>query len=179
VTTHVEARRYRPEDASELTALLNTAYGQLQDRGLNFTAATQDVETTRQRVAEGVCWVVEHDGSVAASMTMSVPAPDEIRSLSKHAREPGMGWLCQVAVGPELRGRSVARTLFDVVCEWAITHGITTVGLDTAAPAEHLVTMYTRWGFAHVDDVHFPGKNYDSVVMTRGVLGQPDNEASH
>jgi len=153
VTTHVEARRYRPEDASELTALLNTAYGQLQDRGLNFTAATQDVETTRQRVAEGVCWVVEHDGCVAASMTMSVPAPDEIRSLSEHAREPGTGWLCQVAVG--------------------------TVGLDTAAPAEHLVTMYTRWGFAHVDDVHFPGKNYDSVVMTRGVLGQPDNEASH
>ena len=181
MTTHVEARRYRPEDASELTALLNTASVQLQDRGLNFTAATQDVETTRQRVAEGVCWVVEHDGSVAASMTMSVPAPapDEIRTLSEHAREPGTGWLCQVAVGPELRGRSVARTLFDVVCEWAITHGITTIGLDTAAPAEHLVTMYTRWGFAHVDDVHLPGKNYDSVVMTRGVLGQPDNEASH
>jgi GNAT superfamily N-acetyltransferase len=172
--------RYRPEDASELTALLNTAYRQLQDQGLNFTAATQDVETTRQRVAEGVCWVVEHehDGCVAASMTMSVPAPAEIRSLSEHAREPGTGWLCQVAVGPELRGRSVARTLFDVVCEWAITHGIATIGLDTAAPAEHLVTMYTRWGFAHVDDVQFAGKNYDSVVMTRGVLGQRDNEPS-
>jgi len=108
---------------------------------------------------------------VAATITMSVPPSDDIRSLSEFARRPLTGWLCQVAVGPQLRGRAVARTLFDVACEWAVGEGITTIGLDTAAPAEHLVTMYSRWGFEHVDDVHFPGKSYDSVVMTR-VLGE-------
>lgn len=146
MNTHVVARRYRPGDASELTILLNAAYRQLQDQGLNFTAATQGVETTRQRVAGGVCWVVEHDGRVAASMTMSVPPPEDIRLLSEQARQPNTGWLCQVAVAAELRGRSVARALFDVAAEWASRHGIATIGLDTAAPAEHLVTMYTRWG---------------------------------
>lgn len=170
MTPDVEPRPFRPNDAAELTALLNSAYQELQHAGLNFTAATQNVETTRQRVAEGVCWVVEHNGRVAASMTMSVPPPDDVRSLSEHAQEPATGWLCQVAVGPELRGRAVARTLFDLACAWATKHGITRIGLDTAAPATHLVAMYTRWGFEHVDNVRFPGKRYDSVVMTRDVM---------
>lgn len=172
VTTDVEPRRYRSEDAVELTALLNGAYRGLQEMGLNFTAATQDVETTRQRVAEGVCWVVEHDGRVSATMTMSVPPPEDIRSLSEHAHQSDTGWLCQVAVGPELRGRAVAKTLFDVACAWATSHDITRIGLDTAAPAAHLVAMYTRWGFKHVEDVHFPGKSYDSAVMTRNLPSQ-------
>ena len=172
MTADVEPRRYRSEDAVGLTALLNGAYRKLRDTGLNFTAATQDVETTRQRVAEGVCWVVEHDGRVSATMTMSVPPPEDIRSLSEHAQQSNTGWLCQVAVGPELRGRAVAKTLFDVACTWAISHGITRIGLDTAAPAEHLVAMYTRWGFEHVDDVHLPGKSYDSAVMIRDLPSQ-------
>ncbi|WIE80210.1 GNAT family N-acetyltransferase [Curtobacterium sp. MCSS17_016] len=167
MTDDVEPRRYRSEDAGEVTTLLNRAYRELQEAGLNFTAATQDIATTRRRVAEGVCWVVEHQGRVSATMTMSVPPPDDIRSLSEHAQQSDTGWLCQVAVGPELRGRAVAKTLFDAACAWAISHGITRIGLDTAASAEHLIAMYTRWGFAHVDDIHFPGKNYDSAVMTR------------
>lgn len=163
----VVTRRYRAADAIDLTSLLNDAYGELQDRGLNFTAATQDVETTRQRVSEGACWVVEHEGRVAATMTMSVPPPEDIQTLCRYANQPHTGWLCQVAVGRELRGRAVAKVLFGVACEWAGSEGITTVGLDTAEPAEHLATMYAQWGFKHVDDVHFPGKTYDSVVMTK------------
>jgi GNAT superfamily N-acetyltransferase len=172
VTTDLEPRRYRSDDAVDLTALLNGAYRQLQEAGLNFTAATQGVETTRQRVAGGVCWVVEHDGRVSATMTMSVPPPEDIRTLSEHARQPETGWLCQVAVGPELRGRAVAKTLFDVARVWAKKKGIRRIGLDTAAPAEHLVTMYQRWGFEHVDDVQFPGKRYDSAVMTLDLTKQ-------
>lgn len=172
MTTDLEPRPYRSEDAVELTALLNEAYRELQDTGLNFTAATQDVETTRQRVAEGVCWVVEHNGRVSATMTMSVPPPEDIRALSVHAQQSDTGWLCQVAVGPGLRGRAVAKTLFDVARAWAISHGITRIGLDTAAPAEHLVAMYTRWGFRRVDDVQFAGKNYNSAVMTQNLPSQ-------
>ncbi|MFL0359387.1 GNAT family N-acetyltransferase [Curtobacterium flaccumfaciens] len=172
MTIDFEPRRYRPDDAVELTTLLNEAYRELQGAGLNFTAATQGVETTRRRVAEGVCWVVEHEGRVAATMTMSVPPPEDIRSLSEHARQPNTGWLCQVAVGPELRGRAVAKTLFDVARAWAKSEGITRIGLDTAAPAQHLVTMYGTWGFENVDDAHFPGKSYDNAVMTQDLSRQ-------
>jgi GNAT superfamily N-acetyltransferase len=172
MTTDLERRLYRSDDAVELTALLNEAYRKLRDTGLNFTAATQDVETTRERVAGGVCWVIEHDGRVTATMTMSVPPPDDIRSLSSHARQSDTGWVCQEAFGPELRGRAVEKRLLEVARGWAIGHGITRIGLDTAAPAEHLVMMYGRWGFERVDDVHFPEKNYESVVMTQDLSGQ-------
>lgn len=160
-------RRYRDADAVSLTSLLNSAYRELQDQGLNFTAATQDVETTRRRVAEGACWVIEQDGRVAATMTMSFPPSEDIRALCHYARQPHMGWLCQVAVAPELRGRAAAKVLFDVACIRAISEGITSVGLDTAAPAKHLAAMYSRWGFKHVDDVQFAGKTYGSVVMIK------------
>ena len=166
----VDPRPYRPNDAAALTGLLNRAYRELHDSGLNFTAATQDVDTTRGRIAEGACWVVEHEGSVSATMTMSVPPPQDIQLLSDHARSPRTGWLCQVAVGPELRGRSVSQVLFETAMSWAVDEGVETIGLDTAAPATHLRTLYARWGFDEVDAVQFPGKNYASIVMTRGIF---------
>ena len=166
---NVDPRPYRPDDAAAVTGLLNRAYRELHESGLNFTAATQDVDTTRRRVAEGACWVVEHEGTVSATMTMSVPPPQDIHLLSEHARRPRTGWLGQVAVGPELRGRSVSLVLFETAMSWAVGEGVETIGLDTAAPATHLRTLYARWGFDEVDAVQFPGKSYASIVMTRGV----------
>ncbi|WP_134196112.1 class I SAM-dependent methyltransferase [Curtobacterium sp. PhB25] len=89
-------------------------------------------------------WINEYAPEVIATEASRYPSIDALRS-----------------------GLSVAKALFDVAAEWAGRHGISTIGLDTAAPAAHLVTMYTRWGFAHVDNVRFPGKSYSSVVMTR------------
>jgi hypothetical protein len=40
VVVELVPRRFAPEDAEALTVLLNSAYRDLQDRGLNFTAAT-------------------------------------------------------------------------------------------------------------------------------------------
>jgi N-acetylglutamate synthase-like GNAT family acetyltransferase len=166
----VTPRRYRAADAAELTTLLNTAYRELEDLGMNFTAATQNVETIRRRVSEGASWVIEHNGQIAATLTMSAPPSDDIAALSDYAQQPQTGWLCQVAVDPEFRGRAAAKILFDVSCGWATGENITTVGLDTAVTAEHLAAMCSRWGFAPVDTVQFPGKTYASVVMTKHLL---------
>ena len=144
---------------------MNSAYRDPQGRGLNFTAATQDVETTRARVAGGACWVIEHEGVIAATLTMSVPPPNDIQALTAAARKPATGWIGQIAVGPKLRGSGVARALFDAACEWARASGVTSVGLDAAVPAEHLAVMYARWGFSPVEVIRFEGKTYDSVVM--------------
>ncbi len=45
--------------------------------------------------------------------------------------------------------------------------GASSIGVDTAHPATHLVQLYRSWGFAEVDSIHWPGKTYDSVVMLR------------
>lgn len=165
----LQPRRFAAEDAEALTRLLNSAYQDLQDRGLNFTAATQGVQTTLERVSEGACWVIEHEGHIAATLTMSVPPPEDVQALTETARVLGRAWIGQIAVGSELRGRNVARLLFDVACDWARGNDIASVGLDTAVPAEHLAAMYERWGFQRADVVRFAGKTYDSVVMIKDI----------
>jgi GNAT superfamily N-acetyltransferase len=167
MTTELSPRKYVPEDAVALTALLNDAYREWSDRGLNFTAATQDVETTRARTSEGACWVIENNGELAATLTMSFPPPDDVQQLTSVARVRGRAWIGQIAVRDSLRGKNVARKLYDVACEWASQNRVTSVGLDTAAPAEHLVSMYERWGFQREGIVHFQGKTYDSLVMVQ------------
>jgi len=140
---------------------------------MNFTAAHQDVATTRARVADGACWVIEHAGELAATMTMSVPPPQDVQQLTAAARVPDLGWIGQVAVRSSLRGRNVARQLFGTACEWATARGVSSVGLDTALPAAHLATMYERWGFEREGQVRFAGKTYDSVVMVRRLPLEP------
>lgn len=167
MTPELAPRRYVPADAVALTALLNDAYREWGDLGLNFTAATQDVETTRARTSDGACWVVEHDGELAATLTMSFPPPSDVQELTGVARVTGRAWIGQIAVRESLRGRGVARTLYERACEWAAQNGVTSVGLDTAVPATHLVSMYERWGFQPEGFVRFPGKTYDSQVMVQ------------
>lgn len=165
MTSTLSPRPYTDADAEQLTALLHSAYAELAGMGLNFTAVNQSIETTRERVASGRCWVIESKGTVAASITMAYPPTADIRGLTPEARVDGRAWIGQVAVDPSLRGNNVARLLFDHACAWAVEQGATSVGLDTALPAAHLRRMYERWGFAPVDVVHFEGKTYDSSVM--------------
>ncbi len=160
-------RLFRDEDAEPLTAMLHRAYADLADAGLNYTAATQDVATTRHRAEGGRCWVVEADGRPIATLTISVPPGHGIRDLTPVAREPGRAWLNQLAVAPEHRGRGLARSLWTGALEWMRAQGLTAVGADTAISADRLVGMYARWGFAHVDTVHWAGKTYDSAVLLR------------
>lgn len=167
----VPVRLFRPEDAEPLTRLLHEAYAELGAMGLNFTAVDQDVATTLRRAEAGSCWVAERAGHLMGTIAMSCPPYEPLRQAWPPARLPGIAWLNQLAVGLQARGTGVASLLFHTGMEWAREQGATTVGLDTAAPASHLIALYERWGFATSATIHWPGKNYDSVVMTRPLQG--------
>ncbi|KAA9134925.1 GNAT family N-acetyltransferase [Microbacterium caowuchunii] len=121
----------------------------------------------------GQCWIVEQDGQIVGSITMSLPPSPGRPELTAVAREDNRAWLNQVAVSPSIRGRGIAAGLWRQGRQWAVAQGATSVGVDTAIPAEHLVQLYTSWGFEQVETIHWPGKTYDSVVMTRP-LGRDD-----
>ena len=167
-------RLFRPADAEPLTAMLHRAYADLAAGGLNYTAATQDVETTRHRAQGGRCWVVESDGALVATATLSVPPGHGIRRLTEVARAPHRAWLNQLAVSPEFRGRGIASRLWAQGRTWLDEQGITAVGADTANSAVHLVEMYRRWGFQRADLVHWAGKSYDSVVLLHRLDQAPE-----
>lgn len=160
-------RLFEAADAAPLTELLHAAYAELGEMGLNYTAVDQDVETTRARALGGRCWIVEQNDRIVASLTMSLPPSADLQKLTATARERDRAWLNQVAVSPTLRGRGIAADLWHRGRRWALAQGASSIGVDTAVPAEHPVRLYSSWGFTHVGTIHWPGKTYDSVVMIR------------
>lgn len=163
----VDLRPYAPSDAEALTDLLHRSYAGLADRGLNFTAATQDVELTRRRAAAGPTWVLADGGRPVATLTLSLPPAAFLQGLTAEAAAPGRAWLNQMAVDPDHRRRGHARRLRDAALAHAAAHGVTAVGVDTAEPAADLLALYRRWGFADRDLIRWPGKTDDSVVLVR------------
>lgn len=163
----LDLRAYVPSDAEALTDLLHRSYAGLAERGLNFTAATQDVELTRWRAAAGPTWLLADGDAPVATLTLSLPPATFLQGLTAEAAAPGRAWLNQMAVAPEHRGQGHARRLLEAALAHAVEQGVTAVGVDTAAPAADLLDLYRRWGFAERDLIRWPGKTYDSVVLVR------------
>ena len=70
----IELRRLAARDSLDaITELMHRAYAPLAARGMNFTAATQSVATTQQRIAEGQCFVAEHRGRIVGTVTVCGP----------------------------------------------------------------------------------------------------------
>lgn len=160
-------REFTPADTPELTELLHRSYAELGAAGMNFTAVDQTDATTEYRASAGHCLIALDDGRPIATLTMSMPASKTLRSMFPAAERKDVAWLNQMAVDPERRGTGLARTLWADGLAWAIEHGATTIGVDTALPAEHLIRLYEGWGFERAGVIHWAGKTYDSAVLLR------------
>jgi GNAT superfamily N-acetyltransferase len=162
-------RHFVDADAGAVTGVLHAAYAELGAMGLDYTAVDQDSSTTLTRARGGQCWVVERDEQIVGTLTMSMPPSNGLQELTTEAQVAQRAWLNQVAVLPAEQKAGIASELWRLGCEWARAHDATSIGLDTAAPADHLVRLYCAWGFAEVSTIHWPGKTYDSVVMVRPI----------
>ncbi len=153
-----------------VTDLLNRAYAPLAARGMNFTAATQTVEQTRRRVADGQCWIAEMAGDLVGTVTVSGPLDEEkapwIGGAPWYA-DPDTAHFRQFAVDPALQRQGVGRRLVQVCQEWARERRYRWLALDTAEPATELRALYGRLGFREAGHVQWPGKTYRSVVMRK------------
>jgi GNAT superfamily N-acetyltransferase len=165
----LSVRTFASSDAGPLTQLLHSAYAELGAVGLNFTAVDQSVETTLLRAGGGQCWVVERHSELVATLTMSLPPSQGLIALTTQANVKDRAWLNQVAVSPHLRHSGIATHLWELSRTWAAKQGATSIGVDTAEPAKHLVSLYRRWGFRAKGTIRWSGKTYDSVVMIRPV----------
>ncbi len=171
----VQLRALASRDSlTALTHMLNRAYAPLLARGLNFTAATQDVETTRHRAADGQCLVADCGGVVVGTVTACGPYDERevgTRTEVPWYRDPDIAHLQQFGVDPAYQRRGIGRLLVAAGERWAQERGFASVALDTAEPARELIEMYRRLGYTEVGFMQWPGKTYRSVVM-RKRLGQ-------
>ena len=51
--------------------------------------------------------------------------------------------------------------------QWAAESGFAELAMDTAEQATHLIELYIRLGYRHVGWVHWQGKVYRSVVLSK------------
>jgi GNAT superfamily N-acetyltransferase len=153
------------DDMAALTSLIRAAYAPHAEKGLRYWGTHQTVEDTRKRYATGTGLVGSMDGRVVATILLRRPDPaPRVETYRDHAT-----WKFeQFAVLPELRGMGVGKQLHDFALAHAHARGCRRMALDTAAPAEALIALYTAWGYSLVGTCDWrPFTNYPSVVMAK------------
>jgi uncharacterized damage-inducible protein DinB/GNAT superfamily N-acetyltransferase len=159
-----------------LTALLHRAYAPLAQQGLNFAAASQSVETTQQRAAEGQCFVAEQRGRIVGTVT--VCGPYDLAAAPWAAgvaafRDRDTAHFHQFAVDPGQQRQGIGRRLVAACERWARERGYKRMALDTAESATELRGLYERLGYVQVAQVQWQGRSYRSVVMERALDHSP------
>lgn len=152
------------DSIADLTDLIHSAYAALGDMGFNYTAVDQPVSVTRERIAEGECWVVEDEGHIIGTCMLSFPFPT---FENAYYSEDGHAYINQFAIDPDRQGRGIGSLLLDRIEARAREEGAPDIGLDTAEGAKHLIEFYKRRGYQQVDEIQFYGKTYKSIVMSK------------
>jgi GNAT superfamily N-acetyltransferase len=159
----IQVRPYQDGDSlEEITALLHRAYKELADMGLRFVATYQDIETTRQRIEEGLCFVALEDGRIVGTITLYLGG----EGCETYERT-GVAHFGQFGIDPEVQGKGIGRMLLQKAEQTAIANGFTEMALDTSEKATHLIDLYRRWGYEVVETVQWDVTNYRSVVMSK------------
>jgi ribosomal protein S18 acetylase RimI-like enzyme len=73
----------------------------------------------------------------------------------------------QLAVAPAYKRRGLGRFLLGLAEDKAREKEIKLLRLDTAQPAEHLVTLYQSCGFVIVREIQWRGKVYKRYIMEK------------
>jgi GNAT superfamily N-acetyltransferase len=159
----IEFRLLQSSDSiADLTALLHTAYAQLQLLGFNYTAVDQSEQKTQDRIAGGECYVAINAGRIIGTIL-----------FRRHSR--GCAWyeqrhvaaVHQFGVMPTAQRGGIGSKLIQLCETRAVETGATEIALDTAEGAEHLVGWYERLGYRPVAIEQWQGKSYRSLIMSK------------
>jgi len=179
-------RLWQPGDNLDaLTALLHRAYAPLAAAGMNFTAATQTVAMTAQRMHGAHTWVaVQADGTLLGTITAAGPFDPNAQGWA-HALpwfyRQDVAHFHQYAVDPGCQGQGIGAALLQAAEAWAQAAGHRAMLLDTAEPATALRQRYARAGYVDIASVQWQGKAYRSVVMVKPLAtpAPADTDAAH
>ena len=125
--------------------------------GLNFTGVDQDEEITRRRMRGREVCVIERDGNLIATVTLSVRDAADARHV----------YVSQVAVDPAEQRQGLGGRLMDLAETRARELGLDRVRLDTAIPATQLFQWYRTRGYELVSETHWEGKTYRSAILEK------------
>ncbi|AZZ36616.1 hypothetical protein CIK05_07375 [Bdellovibrio sp. qaytius] len=146
------------KDVSQITILVNEAYKELADMGLNYTASYQDDEKTRSRLAEGRAFVLLSGTEIVGTILFSE---------KNFFTEKKSAYINQFAVHPKLKRQGLGSIMLDFCEQLANDEKFEAIQLDTAKPAKHLAQWYVSRGYKIVGEKHWEGKTYNSQIFEK------------
>ena len=157
-----QIRQAKESDVPSITRLVNAAYKELADMGLNYTATYQNDDKTKERISKGRCFVLT-DNSNQIIGTILV-------TIENYFTNSNTAYLGQFGVLPEFKKMGLGTKLMEFCENLAKEEGFSGIQLDTAIPAKHLVEWYLRRGYQIVGQEHYEEKTYDSYVFEKSFL---------
>jgi ribosomal protein S18 acetylase RimI-like enzyme len=162
----------KADDVGEITELLHRAYAPLLAEGMNYTAATQSESVTKARFeSASISWLAKRSGEIVG--TISYYAQLRRPILPAWFARDDVGVFAQFSVDPQLQKRGIGRELLGTVERYAVQHGKRELACDTAENATQLRKYYARLGFREIALHRYTDANYDSVILTKSLNGEP------
>lgn len=146
------------DDVPTLRRLVNAAYRELAEMGLNFTGTYQDEAITRERMQGNEVYLAFAGDKLVGTICLEV---------EERPGEPKVMYLTQFAVEPSCKRQGIGKRLLKLAEQRAREKGIDRMQLDTAKPAAHLVALYEGQGFTVIDEIQWEGKTYSSYIMEK------------
>lgn len=146
------------KEAPQIKTLVNEAYKELADQGLNYTASYQDEAETLKRMAQGRTFVLLLGSEIVGSILLY---------KKNYFTEKKSAYIGQFAVAPKLKRQGLGSIMLDFCEQLANDEKFEAIQLDTAKTAKHLVDWYLSRGYKIVGEMHWEGKTYDSYIFEK------------
>lgn len=166
----------KPESVSweEITELLHVAYAKNTNKGLEFLAAYQDVDTTIERAKNGICLVALKRDKLIGSI--SVLFYNKLKGRKKWYNEDKTAAFAQLAVHPDNMGDGIGNKLFDTSIKICEEKGVNSVIITTSVKATKLLQWYKKKGFSFIEFNSYRSTNYYSVKLKKTIKGKQHNK---
>jgi len=138
----------------QLTELLHLAYGEWREKNINFSAASQTVQETKQRLQGMSNLVAFYDGKLVGTISYS---------LVKNEK----AFFCMFAVRPEYKNQKIGSKLLSTVEKIAFENNVEYITMDTSKRAKRLIKLYVRRGYLKRKVVQYSNTNYTSMVFRK------------
>ena len=162
----------RPDEVDVAHGILISAGAWLMGRGIRQWTTAYPKELYLACQEKGWNYVLEHDGELAAIVTLSWEVPAE------WADRFGAGcvwWLSKLATAPAFRGRGVGALALHHAIHALSDRGADRICLDCVQGSGFLVDFYRRHGFQTIDrrNVQFSTGLFDMVLMELKISEKP------
>lgn len=159
-------RPLRPDDSlEEITSLLHRAYKKNAELDIHFVASHQTPDVTQERLDQGTAFIAELEGRIVGTITLTFPIDVP---HAEYMTDKPLASFGQFAVEPNLQGAGLGRKLIQTVENEAKRLGAQEICLDTAQPADHLISYYQKLGYEIRAEADWrPEVNYKSWVMVK------------